>query len=774
MLGFINELFQLLGEVFRTILIMSLSGSVLALILFALKPVFRHRLPKSVQYYLWLIVLVALIVPISRLVIMPATPSNITLAPVYTAVERISVAIEAEPIVLPVTNAESNITPGTAGITGQPQQQPQQQPPASTSTIENEQREQTAILPVEPQTRQAQNPVTIITTILLAVYPAVVLILILFNIISYISFTRKIRRSRTRARMDELYEHVGLCGDAIPPRLYRSTLAASPMLIGIFKPEVILPDREYDEAEIQSILQHEIVHLRRRDVVIKWLSVIACALHWFNPIVWLTRREIDRTCELSCDEAVIRKLNTDGRQSYGDTLISVASDTITSRAVLSTTMCEEKKKLKERLNSIMKYQQRTWITSLVSRGVIIVAICAVTLLGAGMIASLSDDAKQSGQVANESQSDTIAMPEVDGNEKDPLLYDQTIPDDLIIPDELIAQDDLMIPDELIVQDDLMNPDNPIDINGLIPANNKIYSLYGQTYFGSWEDLYRINISGNEMEFEHIFRANYGYLRGNGINNLMQCGDYLVFTQGSYIYKMHRATSEVTVLVSAENKNTCFAFDVKDDTIYFIGNDFNGGFTDDIYKIHISGSQPSRLNAVNADQMPFAIKIYSDWIFYMTEKGIYRIKIGEADIENILSTGFNYLGAGLVVSDGYIYYMVNTWSLDCVLYRMDINGGNRIELTQMCSDFIVIDDWIFYSEVERIPQDDYYTYHGKNIMRMRTDGTQREMIYEGLADIGGAGGDWIYYTVYDMTELRTYHYLIRLDGTGNTAITALKR
>ena len=58
------------------------------------------------------------------------------------------------------------------------------------------------------------------------------------------------------------------------------------------------------------------------------------------------RREVDRACELSCDEAVIRNFDNDGKKDYGNTLISVASDSKTPRAVLSTTMCEEKKNLK--------------------------------------------------------------------------------------------------------------------------------------------------------------------------------------------------------------------------------------------------------------------------------------------------------------------------------------------------------------------------------------------------------------------------------------------
>ena len=242
-----------------------------------------------------------------------------------------------------------------------------------------------------PAVKPAPNAVLTVTTVLMMAYVLIALAVLSGTICSYIRFTKKIRRHRTRANMEELYTHVGLCGDALPPRLYRSAIATTPMLIGIFKPEIILPDREYTDAQIQSVLMHEITHLRRRDVLVKWLSVIACALHWFNPLVWLARREIDRVCELSCDEAVIRKLDQAGKRSYGETLISVAANTKASRAVLSTTMCEEKEVLKERLDVIMKYQKRTWVTLAFSTVLILLALCAVCLLGAGVRTTSAPD-----------------------------------------------------------------------------------------------------------------------------------------------------------------------------------------------------------------------------------------------------------------------------------------------------------------------------------------------------------------------------------------------
>ncbi len=340
-----------LSDIICSILIMSLSGSVLILLLFAFKPLLRHRLPKSIQYLLWLVTLAALLIPVSKLIAIPQAPSKIIVAPIHTAVEQNNIKVEEEANSFTQTNTNTDPQTNAADI---------------------------------PAVKQAPNPVFIAVSLFIMMnYMLVVLVVLSYYIVSYIRFTKKVRRHRTRARMEELYEHVGLCGDTIAPRLYRSALVTTPMLIGIFKPEIILPDREYTDAQIQSVLKHELTHMRRRDIIVKWLSVFACALHWFNPLAWFARREIDRICELSCDEAVIRNLDQAGKKSYGETLISIATDISASRAVLSTTMCEEKEVLKERLSVIMKYQKRTWITLVISTVIIIIAISAVCVLGAG-------------------------------------------------------------------------------------------------------------------------------------------------------------------------------------------------------------------------------------------------------------------------------------------------------------------------------------------------------------------------------------------------------
>ncbi|MCL2803890.1 MAG: M56 family metallopeptidase [Micrococcales bacterium] len=371
----------MIGALVRTVVIMSVTGGLAVVALLALKPVMRHRLPKWAQYYLWLVVLVALFVPVSRLLVLPETGVSPPLAPVHDLVNNSIVTVGEQAA---GTDLGADLGPGAEA------------PPATNSG-------------------QSQSPWRVTASVFIYLYPWVVAAVLAYNIIIYGFFTAKVRRHRTRAGKEELYELVGLAGDAMPPRLYRCAIITTPMLVGIIKPELVLPDRTYTHAELQSVLRHELTHLRRRDVVVKWLMVLACALHWFNPLVWWMRREVDRVCELACDEAVVRGLDPVSKQAYGETLIAVAASSLAPKAVLSTMMCEEKKNLKERLLAIMKSKNQVATVSIVSVAVIIVAFMATSALAAGRAndagaaaPTATSPTSSSGQ-AKENQNDIIQL-----------------------------------------------------------------------------------------------------------------------------------------------------------------------------------------------------------------------------------------------------------------------------------------------------------------------------------------------------------------------------
>lgn len=118
--------------------------------------------------------------------------------------------------------------------------------------------------------------------------------------------------------------------------------------------------------------------------MVKWVTMIAASIHWFNPFIYLIKKEINHACELACDEAVIKNLSSSEKQAYGDTLISVVAEHKYPLGVLQATMCEEKKSLKKRLISIMNYSKKSKPVIIFSAILLVFIILGALYLGAGV------------------------------------------------------------------------------------------------------------------------------------------------------------------------------------------------------------------------------------------------------------------------------------------------------------------------------------------------------------------------------------------------------
>ena len=373
-----------MNEIVRVVLIMSATGSILALLLFALKPFVRHRLPKATQYYLWLVVIAALLVPISQLVALPS-PQAAPIPAVPTITQTVSRFV--------ITQAE--------------EAERLQLIPHSAGTMEYIYHRQAV-----------QSPIAFITTYFVLIYPFGVLILLLYYVINYGIFVGLYRCRNLPVSSKTLALLSDMCGGR-SPRIFHNSLAETPMLFGIFRPAIILPCREYSLGEMQAILSHELTHLRRKDVLVKWLALIVTALHWFNPVVWLVNREIDRACELSCDEAVILDMDGQERRHYGNTLIMVAANPRTPRAITSATMSEDKKNLKERLGAIMKNRRHTRYVLMLSVLLIFAAMGLAVTLGSCGANNLIDIESE------------YPDPPTYNEEPDPPVYDDVVEPDSV-------------------------------------------------------------------------------------------------------------------------------------------------------------------------------------------------------------------------------------------------------------------------------------------------------------------------------------------------------
>lgn len=149
----------------------------------------------------------------------------------------------------------------------------------------------------------------------------------------------------------------------------------TPFVMGFFRPQIYLPGT-LDQTEQKYIIAHEKHHIHRGDHIFKALGFLALTIHWFNPFVWAAFILSGRDMEMSCDEAVIRKLGEDVRAEYSASLLNLA----TGRRMFSgTPLAFDEGDPTERVLNLARWKKpAVWIILISLIACIILAVCLLT------------------------------------------------------------------------------------------------------------------------------------------------------------------------------------------------------------------------------------------------------------------------------------------------------------------------------------------------------------------------------------------------------------
>jgi beta-lactamase regulating signal transducer with metallopeptidase domain len=101
-----------------------------------------------------------------------------------------------------------------------------------------------------------------------------------------------------------------------------STAVCAPMVIGICRGTIVLPDMHYYPEELKWILKHENMHIAQKDVMLKLLAQIICCLFWWNPVIHLLHKDLEQVLEIKCDLNVTRNTKTEEKKTYLETLVN--------------------------------------------------------------------------------------------------------------------------------------------------------------------------------------------------------------------------------------------------------------------------------------------------------------------------------------------------------------------------------------------------------------------------------------------------------------------
>ena len=315
-----------MNEFMKILLSLSVSGALLLLLILGLKPLYKNRFSKRWQYYIWIVVALRFLLPF--------TPDNAIVGSLFEKIDTVAITNEiptSPNIPVPADTGNNNAEPIQTN------------------------REINAAAMREPINKYV---------CLFFIWSALALILFVRKITVYQGFIQYIKAGNKEVSDIKILNLLSDCEEKLNIKtrveLSCNPLIASPMLIGFFRPRIILPVGEWEDKELSYIFVHELIHYKQRDMFYKWLIQIVVCVHWFNPFVYLLEKEVNKSCELSCDEKVISVLDDTARREYGDTLISfLKSNNLYKSSLASVTLTEGAEQLKERLGAIMKFKKKS-------------------------------------------------------------------------------------------------------------------------------------------------------------------------------------------------------------------------------------------------------------------------------------------------------------------------------------------------------------------------------------------------------------------------------
>lgn len=314
-------------------------------VLLAAGPLLGRRFTAKWRYWAWLLIAVRLLLPVGitlpqPVVTLPQPQGEFT----YPVSREEPAPTEPAPVGDPI-----QVVPGAAENDPYQQIETGMTAPTGPST-ETPKPAEPAITPTPAGTRSIP--------VMEAVgwcWAAGTALFLLWQLGSYLALRAKLSRSR-RPLTDEailavLEKESAAAGLKKPLPVYTAAVG-SPMIVGAIKPTLLLPELELSTEQLSLVFRHELIHYRRRDIWYKLLLMLANAIHWFNPMVWLMVYAADRDLELSCDEAVVAGRDEAYREEYGRCLLAVVRAGMSRRTLFTTNFYSGKKTLKNRLATI--------------------------------------------------------------------------------------------------------------------------------------------------------------------------------------------------------------------------------------------------------------------------------------------------------------------------------------------------------------------------------------------------------------------------------------
>ena len=361
------------------LLSMSLTGAVMALAVVVARALLLKRLPKTTFVALWTLVALRLLAPVAMP--MPVNAYSLLEKPAQAVAEKVGTLFgqtDTGSTATPESTGDTNALTQASGSTASEATAAMGDDAAmqgSTATASESAPSSTAWNSSATANVQADTPVKPESQELPAVpwnvlWAAGTVICASGFVLSYLRSKNRFASSlpvidkRMLALFSEACKETGALQVV---ELRQSDEIPVPLTYGVLHPVVLIPKtclhaEVMGDAQARFVLAHELCHVRRHDVALKFALAAAVCLHWFNPMAWIMWVLAMRDIELACDETVVRLLgrNDPGttRARYARALISM-EESKSGLAPLTLCSAFNKTAIEERIVAIMNIRKTT-------------------------------------------------------------------------------------------------------------------------------------------------------------------------------------------------------------------------------------------------------------------------------------------------------------------------------------------------------------------------------------------------------------------------------
>ncbi|GLX71231.1 M56 family metallopeptidase [Paenibacillus glycanilyticus] len=312
---------------FITIVNMSITASYVALAVIIARCLLK-RVPKIFSYILWSAVAIRLLIPVS-----------------YTS------AFSLMKLVQPASRQETRIleyVPHDIGLQKNPVLD------VGMSSIRQ-------LFPLPKAALGASmNPMQLYIGLGMMIWLTGVVALLAYTVYSYLRVRRTVRTATL-----------------VRDRIFETDRITTPFVFGIIRPRIYIPTG-IPEQGLRYMVEHELVHIRRGDHIVKPIAYLLLIVHWFNPLMWLSYRLMTKDMEMSCDERVVRAMGDGSKTGYATALLSIAIDR--SHLRLPGPLAFGESDVKARIKNILAFRQP-------SSKLVVVILFFVGMLVTGFLAN---------------------------------------------------------------------------------------------------------------------------------------------------------------------------------------------------------------------------------------------------------------------------------------------------------------------------------------------------------------------------------------------------